>query len=81
MFGSLICFAIYFSEKQADGGSSKDFLLPVILAVVLVLISAVIGAYLTWKKKKCFFFRKKGNILIDVDVIYCGFISFSGHDY
>lgn len=70
MFGSFICFAIYFSEKQADGGSSKDFLLPVILVVILMLISAVIGAYLTWKKKKCFFFRKKGNILIDVDVIY-----------
>lgn len=81
MFGSLIFFSIYFSEKQADGGSSKDFLLPVILLVIIVLISAVIGAYLTWKKERCFFCRKKGNIIIAVDVIYCGFISLSGHNY
>lgn len=81
MFGSLIFFAIYFSEKQADEGSSKDYLLPVILVVILVLISAVIGTYLTSKKEKCFFCRKKGNIIIDVDVIYRGFISLSRHDY
>lgn len=81
MFGSLIFFAIYFSEKNADGGSSKGFLLPVILVVIVVLIFAVIGMYLTWKKEKFSFCRKKGNIMIDVDVIYRGFISFSGHEY
>lgn len=78
MFGSLIFFAIYFSEKKADG-ASKDFILPVILVVIVVLIFAVIGMYLTWKKEKFSFCRKKGNI--DVDVIYRGFISFSGHEY
>lgn len=83
MFGSLINFAISFSEKQVDGGSSKDFLLPVILVVILVLIFAVIGIFLIfmWKKKKYSFCRKKGNIIINVDVIYCGVISFSGHGY
>lgn len=77
----LIFFAIYFSEKKADGGSSKDFLLPVILVVILVLIFAVIGMYLTWKKEKFSFCRKKGNIIIDVDVMFCGIISFSVHGY
>lgn len=47
------------NEKKADGGSSKDFLLPVILVVILVLIFAVIGMYLTWKKEKFSFCRKK----------------------
>lgn len=71
--------AIYFSEKQADGRSSKDFLFPVILAIVF----AVIGMYLIfmWRKEICHFFRKKDNIIIEVHVIYCGFISFSGHDF
>lgn len=83
MFGSLIFLAIYFSKKQTDGESSKDFLLPVILVVILVLIPAVIGTYLIymWKKEKYSFCRKKGNIIIDVDVMYCGVISFSVHDY
>lgn len=71
--------AIYFSEKQADGRSSKDFLFP----VILVIVFAVIGMYLIfmWRKEICHFFRKKGNIIIEVHVIYCGFISFSGHDF
>lgn len=65
-------FAIYFSDKQADGGSSIDFLLPVILAVVLLLTLAGLGMFL-WKKEKCSFFRKKGNIIIEVDVILLWF--------
>lgn len=73
-------FAIYFRfrEKQADGRTSKDLILPVILVVVIGLIFAVIGMYLRFirRRKKCSFFRKKGNISIDFDVIYCGFISF-----
>lgn len=51
------------NEKQVDGGSSKDFLLPVILVVILVLIFAVIGTNLIfmWKKKKYSFCRKKDH--------------------
>lgn len=56
----LIFFAIYFSEKQANGGLSKDFLLPVIIFVVPVLISFLLW-FLLWlgKKEKCSFSRKK----------------------
>lgn len=51
------------NEKQVDGGSSKDFLLPVILVVILVLIFAVIGIFLIfmWKKRKYSFCRKKDH--------------------
>ncbi|XP_065926907.1 uncharacterized protein [Magallana gigas] len=49
------------NEKKADGGSSKDFLLPVILVVIVALIFAVIGMYLTWKKEKFSFCRKKDH--------------------
>lgn len=75
--------AIYFSEKQADGRLSKDFLFPVILVIVIVFAVIAIGMYLIFmpRKEKCPFFRKKGNIIIEVHVIYCGFISFSGHDF
>lgn len=80
----LIFFAIYFSEKQANGGLSKDFLLPVIIFVIPVLISFLLW-FLLWlgKKREMFFQQKESNIIIDVGVIYChsGFISFSGHDY
>lgn len=73
--------AIYFSGKRADGGSPKDFIFPVIIAVVLLLIVVVAGVcfILLWRKVKK---RKKGNVIIEVDVIYvyCGFISFSGYD-
>lgn len=63
-----IC-TIYFSDKQADGESSIVIILPVIL-VVLVLI-VVFGMYLilNWGKEKCSIFRKKGNIIINVDFI------------
>lgn len=49
------------NEKKADGGSSKDFLLPVILVVIVALIFAVIGMYLTWKKEKFSYCRKKDH--------------------
>lgn len=74
--------AIYFSEKQADGGSPKDFIFPVIIVVVLLLIVVVPGVciILLWRKVKK---GKKGNVIIEVEVIhvYCGFISFSGYDH
>lgn len=71
--------AIFFSEKQADGGSPKDFIFPVIIVVVLLLIVVVPGVciILLWRK------GKKGNVIIEAEVIhvYCGFISFSGYDH
>lgn len=50
------------NDKQVDGGSSTDIILPVILVVVLVLIVVVlVGIYLILirRKEKCSFFRKK----------------------
>lgn len=53
-------------EKQADGRTSKDLLLPVILVVVIGFIFAVIGMYLRFmrRRKKCSFFRKKDHEII-----------------
>lgn len=48
--------------------------MPVILVPVIVFISDVLAMY--WRKKKCSFFRKTGNIIIDVDVIYNGLVRF-----
>lgn len=73
--------AIYFSGKRSDGRSSKDFIFSVILVVVMLLVVVVPGVYIIflWRKVKK---RKKGNVIIEVDVIhvYCGLISFSGYD-
>lgn len=51
------------NENETDGGSSKDFLLPVILVVVLLLIFPLIGTYFIymWKKEKYSFCRKKDH--------------------
>lgn len=75
-------FVIYFSGKRVDGGLLKDFIFLVIIVVVLLLIVVVVGVcfILLWRKVKK---RKKGNVIIEVDVIYvyCGFISFFGYDF
>lgn len=84
VFGSWYFLPSISVKKQANGGLSKDFLLPVIIFVIPVLISFLLW-FLLWlgKKREMFFQQKESNIIIDVGVIYChsGFISFSGHDY
>lgn len=75
-------FVIYFSGKRLDGWLLKDFIFLVILVVVMLLVVVVFGVYIIflWRKVKK---RKKGNVIIEVDVIYvyCGLISFFGYDF
>lgn len=83
MFSSLIVFAVYFSEKEGDEGSSKDILLTsmITLIVILVVTIAVLVVIICMCRKGKCPSREEGNFIIEVQyVIYCGFISFSGHD-
>lgn len=68
--GSLIVVAIFFSDE----GSSKDVLLPILIVTGCLLI-AVLFIFLRMKR---FLIRKKGNFVIKIHVVSCGF-SFSGH--
>lgn len=73
MFGSLIVFAVYFSGKEGDEGSSKDTLLlvlPLTLSGVVLSIAVLsIVTIFMCRKGKRIFIRKKGNFIIEVQYV------------